>query len=302
MDPTTTCCPHLACPASGQTGQGNLGLHARQDTRFLCRQCRQTCTATTDTVFSRRRTAAELVVTVVTWLAPGCPLQASVAACRLAERTVAAGGARAGQQGQAVQASLVEHPRDLGQGQADASRVKRQGDSVWMALAMMVRTRWWRAGAGRTQRDLPLRRRLLERVRRGAAHRPLWGCTDGGCSSGRAMRETLRDAVSPGRPRLPPWRHRCMAQVVQRYRPRRLVDVERRLVDGTPARVEPLRRRSQGHGVIHTASIARRNATCRDRWAALTRRGRALALPRRTVFERRGRRSVDHGDSRGTGR
>ena len=38
-----------------------------------------------------------------------------------------------------------------------------------------------------------------------------------------------------GRPRLRPWRHVCIAQVVKRYAQRRVVDVERRIVDGTPA-------------------------------------------------------------------
>ena len=56
-----------------------------------------------------------------------------------------------------------------------------------------------------------------------------------------------------------------------------MVDVERRIVDGTPARVETLRRRSHGDGVINTAYIERLNATFRERLAALTRRGRALA-------------------------
>jgi hypothetical protein len=50
---------------------------------------------------------------------------------------------------------------------------------VWMARAMMVRTRLWRAGEVSPHRDLPLIRRLMERVRRGAVHRPLWCCTDG---------------------------------------------------------------------------------------------------------------------------
>src|SRR5205823_3176491 len=58
---------------------------------------------------------------------------------------------------------------------------------------------------------------------------------------------------------------------------RRVVDVERRIVDGTPARVETLRRRSHGDGVINTAYIERLNATFRERLASLTRRGRALA-------------------------
>ena len=64
---------------------------------------------------------------------------------------------------------------------------------------------------------------------------------------------------------------------MKRYAQRRVVDVERRIVDGTPARVETLRRRAQGNGVINTAYIERLNATFRERLASLTRRGRALA-------------------------
>jgi hypothetical protein len=76
---------------------------------------------------------------------------------------------------------------------------------------------------------------------------------------------------------LRPWRHVSIAQVVKRYAQRRVVEVERRIVDGTPVRVETLRRRSQGDGVINTAYIERLNATFRERLASLTRRGRALA-------------------------
>ena len=31
MDPTTTFCPNLACPARGQSGQGNIGIHSRKE-------------------------------------------------------------------------------------------------------------------------------------------------------------------------------------------------------------------------------------------------------------------------------
>jgi transposase-like protein len=270
----------LACPTRGQVGQGTIGIHSRQEQRFVCQQCHKTFTATNGTVFSRLRTSAEVVVTVVTLLAHGCPLQAIVAAFRLDAQTVAAWWARAGQQGPAVQAYLVEHPRDLGHVQADESRVKTPGDIMWMALAMMVRTRLWLAGEVRVQRDMSLIRRLIERVRRWAAHGPLLVCTDGLCSSIRAIRATFRDPVPTGRqgrPRLRRWRTLCMAQVVKRYTQRRVVDVERRIVDGTPARVETLRHRSHGDGVINTADIERLNATFRARLAALTRRGRALA-------------------------
>jgi len=175
---------------------------------------------------------------------------------------------------------LVEPPRDLGQVQADEIRVKKQGGIVWMALAMMVTTRLWLGGAVSEQRAMPLIRRLSERVKRCAAPRPLLVCTDGLVSYMRAIRETWREPVHTGhggRPRLRPWRNILLAPVVKRYERRRVVETEGRLVDGTPARVETLRRRSQGTGVINTAYIERLNATFRERLASLTRRGRALA-------------------------
>jgi hypothetical protein len=242
---------------------GNIGIHSRKEQRFICHACQKTFSARQGTVFYRLRTSAETVVIVVTLLAHGCPLKAIVAAFGFDERTIAAWWARSGRQGQAVHESLVEQPRDLGQVQADELRVKKQGGIVWMALAMMVKTRLWLGGEVSAQRDLPLIRRLIERVRRCAAHRPLLFCIDGLCSYIRAMRETFRDPVptgTGGRPRLRPWRHVFIAQVVKRYERRRVVETARRLVAGTPARVETLRRRSQGDGVINTAYIERLNA------------------------------------------
>ena len=279
MDPTTLFCPNTACPARGQRGQGNIGVHSRKDKRFICTECRKTFSATTGTAFYRLRTAADTVALVMTLLAHGCPVQAIVAAFGFDERTGAVWEARSGRQGQAVQEHLVEQPRNLGQVQADEIRVTKQGGIVWMALAMMVQTRLWLGGEVSVQRDLPLIRRLIARVRRCAAHRPLLMCTDGLVSYLRAMRETFRDPVptgQSGRPRLRRWRHVMIAQVVKRYERRRVVAVERRIVEGTPARVETLRRRSQGDGVINTAYIERLAATFRERLAALPRRGRAL--------------------------
>src|SRR5207237_4510969 len=244
MDPTTTFCPNRDCPARGQTGQGNIGIHSQKEQRFICHACHKTFSARTGTVFYRLRTSAETVVLVVTLLAHGCPLQAIVAAFRFDERTIAAWWARSGRQGQAVHEYLVEQPRDLGQVQADELRVKKQGGIVWMALAMMVRTRLWLGGEVSERRDLPLIRRLMERVRRCAACRPLLVCTDGLVSYIRAIRETFRDPIHTGRggrPRLRPWRHVFIAQVVKRYERRRVVAADRRIIPRTPARVEPHR-------------------------------------------------------------
>jgi transposase-like protein len=288
MDPTTVFCPNRHCPPRGQTGMGNIGIHAQKAPRFICHECHKTFSATKGTAFYRRRTAAETVRLVVTLLAQGCPVQAIVAAFGCDERTVAAWWARSGRQGQAVQEYLVEQPRDLGQVQADELRVKKQGGIVWMALAMMVTTRLWLGGEVSARRDLPLIRRLIERVKRCAARRPLLVCTAGLVSYIRAMRETFRDPVytgQGGRPRLRPWRHIFIAQVVKRYERRRVVATDRRIVDGTPARVETLRRRAQGDGVINTAYIERLNATFRERLAPLARRCRALARQTLTLHE-----------------
>jgi hypothetical protein len=263
MDPTATCCPNEHGPARGQTGRGNIGIHARKEQRFIGPEGDTTFSTTTGTLCYRRRTTAETVVLVVPWLAPGCPVQAIVAALGFAERTVAEWWARSGRQGQTVHESLGAQPRDLGQGPADASRVKRLGGLGWMALAMLGKTRLWLGGEGSAQRDLPSRRRLIGRVRRCAAQRPLLLCPAGLVSSSRAMRETLRASGHTGmggRPRLRPWRNVLIAQVVKRDECRCVVDPERRSGEGTPARVETLRRRSQGAGGIKTADIERRNA------------------------------------------
>src|SRR3989442_12773951 len=151
-----------------------------------------------------------------------------------------------------------------------------------MAMAMMDKTRLWLGGEVSEHSDMTLIRRLIERVRRCAAPRPLLVCTDGFCSYIRAIRETFRDPVPTGkggRPRLRPWRNVLIAQVVKRDERRRVVETERRIVDGTTARVETLRRRSQGGGVINTAYIERLNATFRARLASLTRRRGGLGRP-----------------------
>jgi len=219
MDPAPVFCPNLECPARGPTGAGNSGIHSRKHRRVICTQGCKTFTATHGTVFYRLRTSAALVVLIVPLRAHGCPVQALVAACGCDERTGAAWGARAGRQGRAVHTHLVEQPRDLGQVPAAERRVKRPGGIVWMALARMVKTRLWLAGEVSEPRDMTLLRRLRERVRTWALHRPLWFCPDGLCSDIRARRETFREPVQtggPGRPRLRPWRNRCSAQVVKR--------------------------------------------------------------------------------------
>jgi len=286
VDPTQAFCPNPECPARGQIGKGNIGIHSRKERRFLCRQCPKTFAETKGTVWYRLRTAAEVVRVVVTLVAHGCPLQAIVAAYGVEERTVASWLARAGCHSQAVHEHWVEQPRNLGQVQADESRVKRQGTIVWMAMAMRISTRLWLGGVVSERRDLPLLRALLARVRRCALARTILFCTDGLRAYVRAIRETFRDQVrngQPGRPRWRTWKNILIAQVVKRYERRRVVGVTHRIIQGSRRQVNTLRHRSQGEGTINTAYIERLNATFRERWAPLVRRGRALARHTRTL-------------------
>jgi len=125
---------------------------------------------------------------VVPLMAHGCPHQAIVVASGYAARTVACWLARAGVQGQAVQEHLVAPPRDLGQVQADESRVKQQGGMVWMAWAMMISTRLWRAGEVREHRAMPLLRRLAAGlgVSHPASSRPTSRVSSATCSASRS--------------------------------------------------------------------------------------------------------------------
>ena len=112
----------------------------------------------------------------------------------------------------------------------------------------MMSTRLWLAGEVSAQRDMPLIRRLMRGC--AAVPRTTRFCsvpTDYARITGPSVRPSVI-RVSRGHRNAPlgPWRDLCLAQVVKRYAQRRVVDVKRRIVDGTPARVETLRRRSHG--------------------------------------------------------
>jgi len=73
---------------SGQVGKGNISVHSQKERCYKCDVCNKTFAETKGTAFYRLRTAKDIVVTVVTLLAYGCPVQAIVMAFGLDERTV----------------------------------------------------------------------------------------------------------------------------------------------------------------------------------------------------------------------
>lgn len=42
MDPQSVFCHNPACPARGQVGKGNIGVHSRKEGRYKCHVCGKT--------------------------------------------------------------------------------------------------------------------------------------------------------------------------------------------------------------------------------------------------------------------
>lgn len=127
MDASLQFCPNLACPARGQTGQGNIVVHDRQRERYRCKICKKTFTSRTGTMFEGLRKPTELIVIVVTLLAYGCPVQAIVKAFGLDERTIALWRDRAGKQCQRVHEAMIQQADlTLSHVQADAHPRQRE--------------------------------------------------------------------------------------------------------------------------------------------------------------------------------
>lgn len=279
MDPQTIFCPNLDCPARGQIGRGNIGVHSRKERRYICHQCHKTFSATTGTLFYRLRMDWNVITLVITLLAHGCPLQAIVVAFGFDERTVRAWQLRAGQHCERVHTPLVEQPRDLGHVQLDEVRVKQQGQIVWLAMAIQVATRLGLGATLSTHRDEALLTALVQKVRACALCRPLLVCVDGWRADPGVLRHIFREAVplrGLGRPHLRLWDGLMIAQVVKQYERGRVIGVLQRIVQGTTAQVQAALTQTQGDGVINTAFIERLNATFRARLCGLVRRGRSL--------------------------
>jgi transposase-like protein len=288
MNPEKIFCPNIDCPARGQIGKGNIGIHNQKEERYICHECKQTFAATKGTIFYRLRTDPKIVLQVITLQAYGCPIQAIVQAFGLDERTVQDWWQRAGKHCQKVHEHKVERAQlDLQQVQADEIKVKTFFGYIWMALAIMVSTRLWLGGAISPHRDLDLIQALANKIRNMALCRPLLLAADGLASYVTAFRNAFRTALprrrgEKGRPQLVSWPNIAIVQVVKQRLDGQL-NVTRRIVQGSEAMVQTLIQKTQGEGVINTAFIERFNATFRQRINSLVRRTRTLARKAHTL-------------------
>lgn len=275
MNPQDEWCPNLACPARGQSGKGNIGVHSQKERRYRCRVCGKTFGARTGTPFHRRRTDETLIVRVITLVSWGCPLVAIEHAFGLQPQTIRDWLDAAGQHAEAVHHAQVTQPRDLGQVQADEVRVKTQCGIVWMAMALMVSTRLWLGGAISTRRDQRLVSQVVALIAASAIVAPLLLVVDGFASYVDAFRQAFRQRVhrgGRGAPRKVPWPDLVIGQVVKQYVGKRVVGVTRRLRQGTSAQAERLMAQTPGCQVLNTAYMERLNGTFRARLAPLARR------------------------------
>jgi transposase-like protein len=289
MDPHRQFCHNPTCWACGRVGEGHVVLHSKRERRYRCKRCGRTFSATRDTALYRLHHPLEVVVTVVTLLAHGCPLQAIVVAFGLDERTVAAWQVRAGAQGQRVHAHLVEREQiDLGQVQADELRVRVVGGIVWLASALAVPSRLWLGGEIRARRDHLLLRALLGHVRRCAHSATFLLCTDGLAAYATEALRAFRQAVRTGRrgrPRLLPPTGLLIGRAIKQHAKRRVVAVTRRVVHGAAEQVQAALQATQARAdaVINTAYAERLNATFRAVLAPLARRTRRAVHDLRTL-------------------
>lgn len=288
MDSGKAFCPNQECYAKGQAAMGNIQIHSRKQKRYRCKECGKTFTETALTPFYRLRHSQELFVIVVTLLAFGCPVQAIVVALSLDERTVSDWQKRAAKQSRRVHESLVEKPRDLKEVQCDELRVKMQARVVWVATAIWTSTRLFLGGEVSISRDRYLITRLIQKVRNSALKLPLLIVTDGLRSYKTAISKVFREkeeSFTRGRKRLREWAEICYAQVIKRYKERRVIEVERRIVKGDSSLVESLRHKASEESVINTAFVERLNATFRQRLSRFVRRTRAIARRVETIEE-----------------
>jgi hypothetical protein len=221
-----------------------------------------------------------LVLVVLTLLAYGCPIPASVATFELDERTVADWQLKAGRHAKAVHQQVVcQGQLDVGQVQADELYTKTQAGPVWIASAMTVFSRLWLWGTISWERDAALLEPVIVQVR--AAAQPgqaILFAVDGFKAYVTTILKVFREALrngKPGRPRLVIWDDLHIVQVVKQRLGRRLVSISRRLAYGSMARAEDLMQITQvALGRITTAYIERLNATLRTWMPALVRRTR----------------------------
>jgi IS1 family transposase len=146
----------------------------------------------------------------------------------------------------------------------------------------MVSTRLWLGGVVSLSRDRKLADQLLQVVKACCLPlRTLLILTDGWSaypnSIRRAFREKLPRAGERGRCTLQAWPDIVIGTVIKKTAKKRVVEVIRRMAQGTVEQAHKMLVQTHGGKELNTAFIERFNGTMRERLASLTRRCRHAA-------------------------
>jgi hypothetical protein len=177
---------------------------------------------------------------------------------------------------------VLQAKLDLQHVQADEIRAKGCKMIPWMAMAMMVSTRFWLGGVVSISRDRHLAHQLMLLVKACAKVLcPLLILTDG-CSAypgsiRRAFREKEPSPLGRGRHRLQAWPEVLIATVIKKTAKKRVVEVIRRMAQGSLEQANEILTQTLGGKELNTAFIERFNGTMRERLACLSRRCRHAA-------------------------
>jgi IS1 family transposase len=171
---------------------------------------------------------------------------------------------------------------DLQHVQVDEIRAKGRQMVPWMAMALMVTTRLWLGGVVSLRRDRHLADQVLQLVKTCCLPlRPVLVLTDGWSaypgSIRRAFREKIKKTGGRGRCALQGWPEILMGTVIKKTAKKRVVEVIRRMTQGTLERANEMLVKTLGGKELNTAFIERFNGTMRERLASLTRRCRHAA-------------------------
>ncbi len=130
MSPQKIFCPNIDCPARGQTGKGNIGVHSQKERRYICHVCGKTFTETKGTIFYRLHIDKQTVMLAIALMAYGCPPKAIEKAFGFHERTIRDWWQRSGEHCREIHEHVVGGSKlDMQQVQADEIKAKGQGST-----------------------------------------------------------------------------------------------------------------------------------------------------------------------------
>jgi len=299
VDTSMHFCPHPTCEYRGWVGLGNLRANGHPNggpwRQFHCRACGGYVFETHGTIVHGKRVPVELMVRVIACLAEGLGLRGTARVFEVDPNTVLQWLVEAADQLQAFSRYFL-HDLHLRQVQLDelyavlsavkegkvsaaeaVERLERSPHWVWVAIDPVSKLL---LAIDVGERTLAMAQRVVHQVMERLAPDcvPLF-LTDGFreyttallTHFGQWVQPSRRQAQGPGpKPRWMPVPELLYAQVVKKYRRRRLVQVSHRVVFGTLAGVKHVL--APPGWQINTAFIERVNLTIRQHVATVGRR------------------------------